>query len=284
MIGSSDSGSIVARLSHGAMPGALFCRGIRTMAEIVDAYSHCGVSKYEPVEVVEATMASCGVTRAVLAQHLGEYDNRYLIEIQRRSPAKFACVGLVDVSSPAAADTLREWGATGVLRGTRFPTTVLVESPELWTVAVDAGLIVLLYAPTSVSEFIEPLRRQLDQRPHSRVVLSHFGSPRPFSPPEFAEQESVLTLAEFPNVYYQVSGMKMYCPYPHAEFGPLIERGLAAFGAERLLWGSNFPVVGGRDDYALDLRLLLDGRLPIPREAIPRVGGGNALRLWFEVT
>ena len=42
--------------------------------QIVDAYSHCGISKYRPVENVQDIMRRNGVARAVLVQHLGEYD------------------------------------------------------------------------------------------------------------------------------------------------------------------------------------------------------------------
>ena len=38
---------------------------------IVDGYSHCGILKYQPVEVVLDTMAQASVDRAVLCQHLG---------------------------------------------------------------------------------------------------------------------------------------------------------------------------------------------------------------------
>ena len=37
---------------------------------IVDGYAHCGIRKYQPVEVVLDTMAHAGVDRAVLCQHL----------------------------------------------------------------------------------------------------------------------------------------------------------------------------------------------------------------------
>jgi hypothetical protein len=49
-----------------------------------------------------------------------------------------------------------------------------------------------------------------------------------------------------------------------------------------MLWGSNYPVVGSADDYRADLRLLLDGGLPIPAAAVPQVAGENAKRLWFD--
>ena len=76
--------------------------------------------------------------------------------------------------------------------------------------------------------------------------------------------------------------MKMFCPHPHEALYPLIEQAVAAFGPQRILWGSNYPVVGSQEDYTADLRLLLDGGLPVPREAIGQIAGENAKRLWFD--
>jgi L-fuconolactonase len=76
--------------------------------------------------------------------------------------------------------------------------------------------------------------------------------------------------------------MKMFCPPPHEPLHPLIERVVAAFGASRIVWGSNYPVVGSQDDYVVDLRLLLDGRLSLPHDAISQIVGENARRLWFD--
>jgi hypothetical protein len=57
---------------------------------IVDGYAHCGISRYQPVEIVLDTMAQAGVDRAVLCQHLGEYDNSYLAEVVGSRPQQFA--------------------------------------------------------------------------------------------------------------------------------------------------------------------------------------------------
>jgi len=38
---------------------------------IVDAFTHCGVSKYNPIEDARRTVQSAGVQRAVLVQHMG---------------------------------------------------------------------------------------------------------------------------------------------------------------------------------------------------------------------
>jgi predicted TIM-barrel fold metal-dependent hydrolase len=65
--------------------------------------------------------------------------------------------------------------------------------------------------------------------------------------------------------------MKIFCPYPHTLLYPLLAEASERFGTSRLVWGSNYPVVGDEQDYASDLRLLLDGRLPLPDEAIAAI-------------
>ena len=78
----------------------------------VDGYSHCGVSKYRPVEDVLAVMRGAGVERAVLCQHLGEYDNSYLAGVVSRHPQTFAAVCLVDPTGADASTELAKWHAT----------------------------------------------------------------------------------------------------------------------------------------------------------------------------
>jgi predicted TIM-barrel fold metal-dependent hydrolase len=84
--------------------------------------------------------------------------------------------------------------------------------------------------------------------------------------------------------HVQLSGMKMFCPWPHEPLYPFIEQVVQRFGPTRLYWGSNFPVVGGRSDYRNDLSLLLEGRLPVAAADIPTIAGGNAEKLWFVET
>jgi L-fuconolactonase len=249
--------------------------------EIIDAYAHCGLSKYEPIEKVRETMAAAGVSRAVLVQHLGEFDNSYIASVVASDPEHFAGVLLVDHRAENMADTLGQSVASGHFRGLRLTAEALLASPGLFALAGDLGLAVVLYAPQGVRPILRQLQKELQSAPFTRLVITHLGTPTLDGSKLDESSNAVLELSRFANVYLQLSGMKMFCPYPHEPLYPLIDQALAAFGAKRILWGSNYPVVGTQDDYAADLRLLLDGRLPIPREAIAQIAGENARRLWF---
>ena len=64
--------------------------------EIIDAYVHSGMHKFQPIEAVADVMESAGVSRVVIVQHLGEFDNSYIGDIVEAHPEKYAGVCLVD--------------------------------------------------------------------------------------------------------------------------------------------------------------------------------------------
>jgi L-fuconolactonase len=249
--------------------------------EIVDAYAHCGLSKYEPIEKVRATLAAAGVARAVLVQHLGEFDNTYIGSVVESDRDHFAGVLLVDHRAANAIETLERWMTSGHFQGIRLTSEAISQSPSLLSTAANLGLVIVLYVPDGIRPIIQPLEKELQLAPFTRLVVTHLGNPK-LENGEVAESaRDVFRLARFANVYLQLSGMKMFCPFPHEPLYPLIADAFTHFGPGRMLWGSNYPVVGTRADYLADLRLLLDGKLPIPHEAIPKIAGENAQRLWF---
>ncbi|HEV8001521.1 MAG TPA: amidohydrolase family protein [Planctomycetaceae bacterium] len=250
--------------------------------EIIDAYAHCGLSKYEPIEKVREVMAAGGVSRAVLVQHLGEFDNSYIGSVVASDPEHFAGVLLVDHTAKNFAETLAEWVASGCFQGLRLTAEALLTNPDLFALASDLGLAIVLYAPQGIRPILPQLERALESVPFTRLVITHLGNPTLFGSKLDEGADAVLELARFGNAYFQLSGMKMFCVHPHEVLYPLIERAVATFGPRRILWGSNYPVGGSREDYRADLRLLLEGGLPVPLEAIDQIAGDNAKRLWFD--
>ncbi len=249
--------------------------------ELIDGYIHCGLSKYEPIEKVLQVMRAPSVQRAVLVQHLGEFDNSYIGGIVARNPEHFTGVCLLNYNDVDCVDLLSRLARSGHFKGVRVPTKALSTAPHILHTAAELGLIIVLYAPTSITDFIKPLLDFLEGRPNTRLVLTHLGNPDASEGPDYTRYRQIFLLAKFPGVYYQVSGMKMACPYPHKPFYGLIAEAVEQFGILRLYWGSNYPVVGDENNYVKDLRLLLDGKLPVPDEAIPMIAGENARRLWF---
>lgn len=253
----------------------------RDAVEVIDGYAHCGLSKYEPLERVSEVMDAAGVSRAVLVQHLGEFDNSYLSAVGSADSRRFAAVCLVDHQCDNCIQTVRQLAQACGFRGIRLSTDALAARPDLAYAAVEAGLIIVLYAPRGIAPAAGQLADLLGRHPAARLVVSHLGHPKPAGSPHFTKPADLLRLAEHPNVYVQLSGMKLFCPWPHEPLYPLIDQVMQHFGRDRVYWGSNFPVVGGPTEYLDDLSLLLAGKLPISAADVPAVAGGTARRLWF---
>lgn len=80
--------------------------------------------------------------------------------------------------------------------------------------------------------------------PELPVALCHFGSPWDQSPQGLVDWRAGLAaFAALPRAHAKLSGFGMFDPaWTAASIRPLVESVLAAFGPERVMWGSNFPV------------------------------------------
>jgi L-fuconolactonase len=237
---------------------------------VVDTHCHASLDWYEPIETLLYEMDSNGVDHAVLVQINGQFDNAYQFECVRRYPGRFANVVLVDTDRPDAPqqlEQLAERGASGVrLR----PTT---RSPgddplAIWRTADQLGLTVSCggdgagFASAEFAETIQAL-------PALRVVIEHLGSVsrRDLDDVQQARRRAVFGLARFPNTCIKVTGLGEFSErampvpggFPFVQpIPPLLEEAYAAFGPSRMMWGSDFPPVAGREGYRLALNLTRD--------------------------
>ena len=86
----------------------------------------------------------------------------------------------------------------------------------------------------------------VDQCQGVRFILDHCGNP-PLGTPEFARwREDLKELSRRPNVACKVSGIVNHCPGGEVRadvLRPCLEHVLDCFGWDRVLWGSDWPVV-----------------------------------------
>jgi predicted TIM-barrel fold metal-dependent hydrolase len=278
--------------AHVFRPAAVSSRGVDALApEDRDA----------PVEDLLARMALAGVANAVLVPLDGSDD--YVVEVLERHPGRFAAV---------AVATAAELGTTGGdpvaalrARRDRWPFQALrtswlgrpgqpVTDSPFWPVLrllADEGLPLWSYLPPEQSAFLEELVGAL---PELRVVLNHLGfcprdmqvdehrRPRfldPFPDPLVHRLER---LADAPGVHVLVSGQYALSTDdpPYADLFPVTRRLAAAYGADRLLWGSDHPWPSDVPGYP-SLPGLVAAALPdLDGAAHDRVMGGTARALF----
>jgi L-fuconolactonase len=223
---------------------------------VVDTHCHASPYWFAPVESLLDEMGRAGVDKAILVQIGGMYDNSYLIECARRFPGRFSLVAMVDTDSPDAPKRLEELRAEGV-EGIRLGPTVRSPGSDpmaIWRQAAELGMVVSCQG-SEVEAFASPeLENVIKELPNLNIVIEHLGGGGQDTAPPHNAYRKVLSLAQYPNTYMKVPGlgelserpMPFRHPFPFENIPPLIEMALEAFGAKRLMWGSDFPPVAGR--------------------------------------
>ena len=219
---------------------------------IVDTHVHAGLNKYEPIEVLTFQMELNGITHSVLIQYMGNTDNRYLLECLGRFPGKFSAVGLVDTGKEDATNVLEYWFNKGI-HGVRLGPKVRspgIDPLDIWRKAEQLGMIVSSIG--IVEDFAADGFRHLVRKvPDLKIVIEHLGGVGRDVEPPYSAYLKVLDLARYPNIYMKVPGFGEIChePFPYQKIPPLVNLAYDAFGASRLMWGSDFPPVSSREGY-----------------------------------
>lgn len=246
------------------------------------------------LEHLRAEMTAAGVRRAVFVHTFTAYrwDNRLLADATAASREFATGVCALSPHDPESPELLAHYHRGCGVRGIRlFPVAVddangprsftLPGHERLWRAAAELGMVVCaLIHPDELGTLREYLRRY----PTTPVVLDHCANLTAAEAPDGPNLRAVLALAAFPNVYPKVTFLVTGSgePYPCPDTRPLGRRIVAEFGAERCMWGSNFPceLWIPATDYAGHLRIFTE-HLGLSRADQAEVLGGTAARLWF---
>jgi L-fuconolactonase len=247
---------------------------------VIDAYCHCGISRYLPVADVLAAMDHSGVQRTVLVQHKGEYDNSYLAGAVRDYHERFTAVGLIDAESPDWRRALDGLTQSGEFKGLRVSADVLMHRADVCQAALAQGLIIMVGTGSGITECIPAIRRLLRRAAGGTIVITHLGSPRVEDNRMITGRE-LLELSEEQGVCVTLSGQSMFCDYPYAPLDDFTREVIEAFGPDRLMWGSNFPESGDASAYRENLALVTGGAWGLRPADIEKIVHTAAERLWF---
>jgi L-fuconolactonase len=200
-----------------------------------------------------------GVGGTVLVQARSSLDEtRELLELAAATPFVLGVVGWVDLTDPDVARVLA--GLDGPLVGVRHqvhdepdPRWLLRADVQRGLAAVgDAGLAYdLLVRTAELPAAVETARRH----PDVRFVLDHAAKPPLRSGNLDAWANGVAALADLPNVTCKLSGLFTEAE-PGTALAPIVERALRWFGAERCMFGSDWPVCLLAADYGRALELV----------------------------
>jgi predicted TIM-barrel fold metal-dependent hydrolase len=214
-----------------------------------------------PYQLLDLMKAN-GVDRTVLVQFIGyRWDNRYALDAMKKHAPFFGGVARVNPTDDAAPDHLSQLTEQG-FRGVRISPAADASGdwimhermPRLWKRAQSLKVPMQIYAPISRMPDMVAL---IEQCPDLDVVIDHMAD-CPIDQPE--QLEKLLALARYPRVFVKISHLWSISrqPYPWLDAQEYAQRCYAAFGPQRLMWGTDWPVCKQWTNYADTLRVVRD--------------------------
>lgn len=227
---------------------------------------------YEPLSFTVDEMLSvvqpCGVNRVVLVQ-MSFYgpDNSYIVHAIRSHPGVFCGIAVVDYNSPTLAFEIERLRALGIrgfrIAGNDHRASVdswleTAEMHKLWTLAAEKRLAI---CPLIDVDSIPALDRMCTTHPNTIVVIDHMAGIGSDGEIRTEEIQLLCRLARHPHVFVKISAFYAFGKKhpPYVELAPMIQALFEAYGASRLMWGSDSPFqVQSPHTYASSLELVRD--------------------------
>lgn len=214
-----------------------------------------GVASTNTGELI-AAMDAAGVEKAaaVVPQPMG-WDNSPAFQALEAFPGRFVVIAKIDVrggDAVARLTRLLDDGAQGIR------LTIFDDADIRWISDGSASAVfdALAVRHRSVAFHCRPdqlgtVGAVAAAHPDVIVFVDHLGRPDVQTGPDTAAYTAFLDLARYPNVLAKSPDSAFFSavPPPYSDLAPFLERAMDRFGAQRILWGSDWPI----NDYAAAL-------------------------------
>ncbi len=243
---------------------------------------------FATVETLLSAMDGAGVERAVLVQPSNYgVDHSYLSRAARTHADRFSTVVLLDPFDPGAVYRLgalhEQVSPGGVRLHLKHAAAARAQASDITRSLLDEiERCDLTLSVLTTPAALDRLAAIAGEHPGLRMVIDHLGSPAPGAVDDPAYRSRLAAFRDRTNVWLKLSGFYALSAesFPYEDCDALVGWLLDQFGAERLIWGSDFPYVTATHPYTdcVDhLDRMLAGRSDIERALISKA---NALWLW----
>lgn len=268
--------SLVSRVVQANVPEGL---------EIIDCHTHF----YDPTRPEGVPWPGKGTPlyRTVLPKHLREQtafrrltgtvvveasprieDNAWLLEIAKHDPFVVGVVGSLDPLADDFATNVARFAKDPLFRGIRISVKTVTEllkqgQTQRLTPLAEHDLALDVNGGPDTPAAIAELSGAL---PKLRIVLNHIGNVQiTTEPPPAAWQAGIRAAASHSTVFCKISALVegaarsgQTAPRELAFYRPYLDVVWNAFGADRVIYGSNWPVSERAADYATLQRIAME--------------------------
>lgn len=211
-------------------------------------------------------------------------ETEWLLDLSDEHDFIKAVVGWVDLRSPEAEEQLKKFSRHPGLKAVRHvvhdePDDQFMLKPKFLRglrLLARFGLAYdLLLFPKHIPVAVEVVK----QFPDQKFVLDHIGKPNIKDRTFFPWDREIKILASFPKVFCKLSGMvteAAWNEWKYDDFVPAMDRVLDAFGPDRVMIGSDWPVCTLSGTYEETMDIVINYLGKFSSEIQDKVLGENA--------
>jgi len=240
-------------------------------------------------EDLEPLLGAAGFegTIAVQARQVVE-ETDWLLELADAHPFIRGVVGWVDLRSPRLDDDLARYARHPALVGVRHVVQDEPDDAFLLRPGFRDGIRRLREHGLAYDLLLFPRHlpfaaRLVEEFPEQAFVLDHVAKPLIRNGVVSPWKDDLRRLAAFPNVFCKLSGMvteARWGTFRAEDLHPYLDVAVEAFGVERLMIGSDWPVCTLSSDYARTMALVVEYVQQFPAEVQDGILGANGLRFY----
>jgi len=238
---------------------------------------------------LEPLLKSAGLGGCIAVQaRQSVVETKWLLELADEYTFIAGVVGWVDLQSEKVADELAQFSTNPKLKGVRHVVQDEPDSNFMLRPAFLNGLGVLKQFNLTYDFLVFPHQLpaaiQVAQKfPEQRFVLDHIAKPAIRDGTLEPWVGQIRELAKSGNVTCKVSGMVTeanWNSWVPSDFAPYLDVVLEAFGPERLMYGSDWPVCLLAGEYPTVHKLALEFSRAMAKEQCDAFFGGNAAKAY----
>lgn len=243
-------------------------------------------------EHIDPYLRHLGVTKTILVEaSAGDSENVFMSEMAKNAPFVAGIVAWVDFTKPDAPEKLANLSENPLIKGVR-PVMLRADDTEPVLhdiVAQNATLLPDLgftFDAMAVPHLLPMFAQLAEAVPRLPMVIDHCAKPiiKDGQPASDTWRADMATLASHPNMHCKLSGIAH-------EFGPgwsarnlqpVVDHILEIFGPNRIMWGSDWPVLelsGSYTQWLEAVETMIEGCDDAGKAAIR---GGTAARFYLK--
>lgn len=216
-------------------------------------------------------------------------ETRFILQLADHTDFIKGVVGWVDLENAEAANTLDRLMVSPYIKGIRpmlqdIPDTNWILQPAIIANLKEVAKRGLRLDALITPRHLEVILQLSEKLPQLQIVVDHCAKPE-FTKDKNAQIiwcEGMAKLAKQPNVMCKISGLANEAgpDWSTDKLKPYIDHVIEAFGTNRLMWGSDWPVLNLVGDYARWREVSAELLKDLSDQERAAIYGGNAIKFY----